>query len=70
MNIQQLVEHYGDQAAAADAIRVSRQAVSKWKKAGRIPLEYQLQWEENSAGAVRADLPAFVRRNGKARVPA
>jgi hypothetical protein len=62
MNVEQLIEHYGTQAAAAVAIKVSPQAVSKWKSGG-IPLDFQIKWEVQSGGALRADLPAEVRNN-------
>ena len=60
MNVENLVECYETQAAAADAINVSRQAVSKWKESG-IPIEFQIRWELDSGGKVRADLPDALR---------
>jgi predicted transcriptional regulator len=37
MTPKQLVKHYGSQVKAAKALGVSRAAVQKWVKAGRIP---------------------------------
>jgi hypothetical protein len=62
MTVDDLKQHYGTQAAAADAINVSRQAVSLWGDKG-IPLEYQVEWEVATSGKLRADLPAIVRES-------
>lgn len=66
MNIDQLTKHYGTQAAAADAIGISRQLMSKLKReqeeeGKRIPTDYQIKWEINSGGAVKADIPQEIR---------
>ncbi len=61
MNIEQLTRHYGTQAKAAEAIEVTPQAVSKWKDQGAIPIEYQIRWEIESGGKVKADLPKAIR---------
>jgi len=61
MNVEQLTKHYGTQAAAAEAIDITPQAVSKWKDLGAIPIEYQIKWEVDSGGALKADLPDEIR---------
>jgi len=38
---KQLVRHYGSQRAAGEALGVTQQAVSGWKKKGVIPRQYQ-----------------------------
>lgn len=60
MKVDDLIKHYKTQAAAAAAIEVTAQAVSKWKQAG-IPIDYQIKWELESRGALRADLPPEIR---------
>ncbi len=61
MNVDHLIAHYKTQAAAAAAIEVTPQAVSKWK--GReIPIEFQIRWEMASSGVLRADIPEEIRR--------
>lgn len=60
MKMQNLVDYYGNQARAAAAIEVSRAALSKWKESG-IPIEWQIRWELESKGALRADLPQQIR---------
>jgi hypothetical protein len=60
MNVEQLAEHYGNQSKAADAINVTRAAVSKWKDTG-IPTDYQIKWELATGGVLKADLPGAVR---------
>jgi predicted transcriptional regulator len=37
MTPTELVKHYGSQVAAAKALGISRAAVQKWVKTGRIP---------------------------------
>lgn len=62
MTFDQIKRFYGTQYAAAVAINVSPQVVSKWGKRGEIPLPAQVDWEVNSKGKLKADLPAIVRR--------
>lgn len=37
MTPDQVVKHFRGVASAAEALRVTRQAVAKWQKAGEIP---------------------------------
>lgn len=62
MTVDDLKAFYGTQEKAADAIEVSKQAVSLWARKG-IPLDYQVKWEVVSEGALKADLPAIVRES-------
>lgn len=66
MNIDQLIAHYGTQSAAAQAIEISPQLMSKLKReqeeeGRRIPTDYQIKWEIASNGALIADLPDEIR---------
>lgn len=61
MKPKDLTTYYPSQRAAAKAIGVSKQAVSQWKRLRTIPLEQQLEFERVTNGALRADLPDFVR---------
>lgn len=54
MTHQDLITHYGSQAAAARAIRVKPSSVAEWKEKG-IPLPRQAQYELESDGALKAD---------------
>lgn len=65
MTPDDLLTHYHTQAAAAAAINRNRQTVHEWCKAGRLPLDAQVDWEVATAGKLRADLPDEVR-NAKA----
>lgn len=56
-----LKKHYGTEAAACKAIGLTPQAMTNFKRNGRVPIEWQIQWELHSNGAVRADLPDAVR---------
>jgi hypothetical protein len=57
-----LLLHYKTQAAAADAIGISRQVMSKYFKNRACPLELQIQWELDSGGVVRAPIPESLRQ--------
>ena len=61
MTYDQLVSYYGSGAAAAAAIDTDRQRVHGWKVSGSIPIEVQIEYEVESKGALRADLPKSVR---------
>ena len=60
MTYDDLLAVYRTQQEAADAIAVSKQAISLWKKKG-IPIKFQISFEVASQGRLRADLPEAVR---------
>ena len=55
MKIKDLVDYYGNQVLAADAIGVSRQAVTNWKRRGGIPDDIQIRYYLHTRGQL--DLP-------------
>ena len=57
MTYDQLIEHYGSQAAAARALGLQPPSVYEWKEKG-IPLPRQAQYELDTAGVLKADRPA------------
>jgi hypothetical protein len=66
MQIDQVIRHYKTQAAAAEAIEISPQLMSKLKReeeeeGKRIPTDYQIKWEVQSNGILKADLPDEIR---------
>ena len=61
MTPKDLLAIYGTQRAAAQAIGVSKQAVSLWTTKGKIPLEFQIEYEGVTDGALLADVPGFIR---------
>jgi len=63
MKVRDLVKFYGTQSAAADAIKVSRAAVSLWKvvNKGAIPIDQQIAYELDTGGKLRADIPHSMR---------
>lgn len=63
MTPDQVLEHYGTQARAADAIGISRQVMSQHTRRGKYPLKHQVQWEVHSGGKLRADLPEEIRNS-------
>lgn len=60
--LSRLVAHYKTQANAAKAVGLSPQAVSQFRARGRIPVEWQIRWELDTGGAIKApDLPDSIR---------
>jgi DNA-binding transcriptional regulator YdaS (Cro superfamily) len=62
MTYDQLLAVFKTQRAAANAIGVSKQAVSQWKRKG-IPRDSQINIEVKTGGKLRADLPQEVRQS-------
>lgn len=54
MKTEDLIQHYGSQAAAAKAIGFTRQAVSRWRRVG-IPMPIQCMFEIRTNGKLKAD---------------
>lgn len=61
MTPDDVLTHYHTQSAAAAAIGRNRQTIHEWCKAGKLPLDAQVEWEVASGGSLRADLPEQVR---------
>lgn len=55
MNMQDLIDHFGSQAAVAKAVGTSDQVVSAWKVKGRIPIGRQYEIQILTGGKLRAD---------------
>lgn len=60
MNMQQLVEYFGNQRAIAKALNTSDQVVSMWKVKDRIPLGRQYEIQILTGGRLRADVAHAV----------
>jgi DNA-binding transcriptional regulator YdaS (Cro superfamily) len=55
MKTSDAVAHFGDRAAIARTLGISRQAVHKWGTV--VPLRSALLLEQASAGKLRAEMP-------------
>jgi transcriptional repressor of cell division inhibition gene dicB len=64
MKFQDLIDHYGSQQKVADALGISKQLASYWKRAG-IPLGRQYEIQILTGGKFRAD-PAHRTSSGEA----
>lgn len=61
MSYEDLIQHYGTQAAAARAIGLKPPSLAEWKVKG-IPLPRQAQYELDTDGALKADRPDAEER--------
>lgn len=59
MSPQELITHFGTQAAAAKALGCAQSTVAEWCSDGAIPEGRQYQIELATAGALVADKPAL-----------
>lgn len=55
MDMKQLKEHFGTQAAAAKALGITFRAVSAWNRSG-IPMGRQYQIQLVTGGILQADM--------------
>lgn len=60
MNYTDLIAHYGSHSAAAKTLGYDRQRVHAYRN-GPIPLAVQVEYEVDSEGALKADVPACIR---------
>lgn len=60
MTYDQIIKHFGSQAAAARSLGVSQPSVWGWKDG--IPIERQIDIEIKTEGKLKADLPNSIRR--------
>lgn len=61
MNFDQVIDHFGSQVAAADAIGVTQPTLSNWKKRGNIPQLQQLRIQHITKGKLKA-APEILQR--------
>jgi DNA-binding transcriptional regulator YdaS (Cro superfamily) len=61
MTIDQLVQYFGSQAKAAQALGCTQPCVSNWKTRQRIPALQQIKAERISRGKLKAD-PSILGR--------
>lgn len=59
MKKQQAIKHFGTQQALADALGISQPSVAAWKA---IPILRQIQIETVTGGALKADLPEYLKQ--------
>ena len=67
MKFDQLIDHFGSQVAAANALGVTQPTLSNWKKRGRIPHLQQLRIEHVTKGKLKA-LPEILKARKVSRV--
>lgn len=65
MNPKQVIDYFGTQEKAAEALGLRQPSIAGWVGDGEIPLVRQYQIELATNGKLRADLPA-LRTEAKA----
>lgn len=61
MKIDNVIKHFGSQAAAASALGVTQPTISNWKTRGAIPKLQQLRIEHISKGKLKAGPGIFPK---------
>ena len=56
MTPEQVIKHYGSEQAAADALKMTRQAINYWKLRKVIPTRTQAFIQLKTNGALRAQM--------------
>ena len=56
MTPKQVIEHYGSERAAADALRMTRQIINYWKLRKSIPVRTQAFIQVKTNGALKASV--------------
>lgn len=66
MKFDSLIDHFGSQVAAADALGVTQPTLSNWKARGQIPHIQQLRIELVTGGKLKAKplMPKRGEANG------
>ncbi len=59
MNAKQVVEFFGTQVKAAQALGIAQSSIAEWVSSGDVPMVRQYQIEIATEGQLRADLPAL-----------
>lgn len=67
MKFQNLIDHFGSQVAAADALGLTQPTLSNWKKRGKIPHLQQLRIEHITKGKLKA-LPEILKARKASRL--
>ena len=62
MTYEQLIEFFGTQRAAGEALGIAQPSVSEWKEKG-IPLPRQAQYELLTRGKLKAIRPSCEQRS-------
>lgn len=55
MTTSEAIKHFDGVQKLADALRVRRQSIWKWKRKGRIPMGRQFQLQAMTKGALKVD---------------
>lgn len=68
VNPADLIEHYGQGsiAKAAPAMQVTRQTLYNWQAAGKVPLLWQVWFERDTAGRLKADVGTILEARARA----
>lgn len=62
-----VLQHYGSVRKVADALGISRVAVSKWRKAGIVPEGSAYKLQSITDGALQVDPALYALKRGATR---
>lgn len=66
-----VLKHFkGNRAAVGRAVGLTRAAVHKWKKDGRVPMIHAARLDEFTRGALRFDVRDYTSESGSVQEPA
>lgn len=68
MHVDQVINYFGTQVAAAAAIGVTQPTVSMWRARGSVPHLQQLRIEHITGGKLRADKAILGRKPRQSKV--
>jgi hypothetical protein len=65
VTIDEVLDYYKSRVALARAVRVQTQAIHNWVTAGKVPPLRQVQIEQLTAGALKADADVYEQKRGQ-----
>lgn len=55
MTLEEVVKYYRTNGAIACALGVTRQAINRWRRQGKVPIFSQIMLEKITGGKLKAD---------------
>lgn len=65
MTYDAAISYFKTDAAIAEVLKISKQAVGQWKKTGKVPIKSAARLQSESKGKVKVDPKVYERANGR-----